>query len=397
MSPTAEGIEMTGKAVGLEERVRQRYEAAARGREAELCCPVDYDRRYLEVLPAEILERDYGCGDPSRHVQWGDTVLDLGSGAGKICYIAAQVAGPTGRVIGVDFNPEMLDLAERHRVAIGERLGYQNVEFRRGRIQDLALDLGLVERFLAQNPVSTLAGVEAFESFCARIRSEAPLVADESVDLVVSNCVLNLVRPTDKSSLFNEMHRVLRRGGRVAISDIVSDEDVPEDLQCDPDLWTGCISGAFREDRFLEEFERAGFHGIRIAGRGESPWRVVRGIEFRTLTVTASKGKEGPCLERNQAVIYRGPWRKVVDDDGHTLVRGQRTAVCDKTFGILTREPYTSQVIPVPPRIDVSPKAAAPFDCRRTALRHPKETKGEDFDLTQEPPPTVCGPEGGCC
>src|SRR5882757_11002771 len=95
----------------IERHVYERYERAARAQEPALCCPVEYDARYLEVIPAEILERDYGCGDPSRHLSTGETVLDLGSGSGKICYIAAQAVGPGGRVIGVDFNDEMLALA----------------------------------------------------------------------------------------------------------------------------------------------------------------------------------------------------------------------------------------------------------------------------------------------
>src|SRR5437660_1542566 len=134
-----------------------------------------------------------------------------------------------------------------------------------------------------------------------RLRREEPLVADESIDCVVSNCVLNLVRPEDKPRLFAEVFRVLRRGGRAAISDIVADEDVPADLQADPELWSGCISGALREDAFLAAFEAAGFHGIRLAERRAEPWRIVRGIEFRSVTVVAYKGKQGPCLERNQA------------------------------------------------------------------------------------------------
>jgi SAM-dependent methyltransferase len=84
-----------------ERAVRERYGAAARVREAALCCPVDYDARYLAAIPAEVIERDYGCGDPSRHVRGGDVVLDLGSGGGKICFIAAQLVGKQGRVIGV--------------------------------------------------------------------------------------------------------------------------------------------------------------------------------------------------------------------------------------------------------------------------------------------------------
>jgi SAM-dependent methyltransferase len=124
-----------------EDAVRARYSAAAQLRDAALCCPVDYDARYLEVIPDEVLERDYGCGDPSRYVRAGDAVLDLGSGGGKICFIAAQIVGPKGLVIGVDVNPEMLDLARGAAPRVAERVGYANVELRRGQIQDLALDL----------------------------------------------------------------------------------------------------------------------------------------------------------------------------------------------------------------------------------------------------------------
>ncbi|MEO1366979.1 MAG: methyltransferase domain-containing protein, partial [Acidobacteriota bacterium] len=117
--------------------VKERYGAAANAQEAQLCCPVDYDPRYLEAIPAEVIERDYGCGDPSRHLNPGETVLDLGSGTGKICFIASQVVGPEGRVIGVDMTPEMLDVARSSAPKVAENIGFANVEFRRGRIQDL--------------------------------------------------------------------------------------------------------------------------------------------------------------------------------------------------------------------------------------------------------------------
>src|SRR5262245_15409725 len=107
--------------LNLDEAVRERYSAAAHQSEPALCCSVSYDQRYLDVIPTEIIERDYGCGDPSRHVRRGEVVLDLGSGSGKICYIAAQVVGPSGRVIGVDCNDEMLALARRHQTGIGEQ------------------------------------------------------------------------------------------------------------------------------------------------------------------------------------------------------------------------------------------------------------------------------------
>lgn len=368
-----------------ERAVRERYAAAAKAREAALCCPIDYDPQYLKVIPEEVLERDYGCGDPSRHVREGDVVLDLGSGGGKVVFIAAQLAGPEGRVIGVDVNDEMLALARRAAPVVAERLGFANTEFRRGRIQDLSLDLDRLDAWLAQHPVTCGAELAALEAEQTRLRQAAPLVADASVDLVISNCVLNLVRDDDKRRLLQEIFRVLEVGGRIAISDIVSDESVPQHLKDDPELWSGCISGAFHELEFLRELEAAGFHGIAIDKWEREPFAVVEGIEFRSVTITAHKGKQGPCREANQAVIYAGPWKRVEDDDGHVLLRGERTAVCAKTFRILTSAPYTAQAIAVEPRLAIPEHERTGFDCSRITPRSPRETKGLAYHVTREP------------
>jgi ubiquinone/menaquinone biosynthesis C-methylase UbiE len=381
--------------IDVEEAVRQRYERAAREVEPGLCVPVSYDRSLLEVIPDEIIKRDYGCGDPSRYVKEGETVLDLGSGSGKGCYIIAQVVGPKGKVIGVDFNEEMLALARGHQDAIGRRLGYHNVEFRRGRIQNLRLDLDLVEQHLARHPVRSVSDLMNLREFEEKVSREQPLVPDGSIDVIVSNCVLNLVQPEDKRALFSEMYRVLRRGGRVAIADIVSDEPVPDHLKNDPELWSGCVSGAFQEEELLRAFEEAKFHGIRIEGMQE-PYQTIEGIEFRSMTITAYKGKEGPCIERNQAVIYRGPWKQVVDDDNHVLPRGSRIAVCDKTFQIYSKAPYQDEFILIPPREGIPLEQAGIFDCARTPRRHPRETKGMDYAVTQALS-SVCGPGTACC
>jgi SAM-dependent methyltransferase len=374
----------------LEEAVNARYTAAAARAEKTLCCPVSYDKRYLEVIPAEILERDYGCGDPSRYVREGDVVLDLGSGGGKICFIAAQIAGPKGRVIGVDMNPEMLALARHAAPLVADKVGFANVDFRRGRIQDLTIDLDRLDAWLARNPVCRSADLNALEATRERLR-QTPLVADASVDLVVSNCVLNLVRDADKRQLVREIFRVLRVGGRIAISDIVSDEPVPGSLKADPQRWSGCIAGAFHELELLHELEQAGFYGIAIERWEREPFAVVEGIEFRAATLTAHKGKEGPCYEANQALIYAGPWKRVEDDDGHVLERGVRTAVCAKTYSILTSAPYADETIGIPPRVMIPEAERKGFDCTRTTPRSPRETKGLEYRELREP----C--EGGNC
>ncbi len=339
--PSREGGLDPEDATQVAASVRERYSAGAQVREDELCCPVEYDPEKLAVLPAEIVERDYGCGDPSRFVREGEVVLDLGSGAGKICYLAAQVVGPEGRVVGVDMTPDMLELARRYRGEVAARIGWDVVEFHRGRIEDLALDLDRLDAWLAEHPVRTVEDLEALEAEKERLRREEPMVADESVDVVLSNCVLNLVAPGLKPRLFREVHRVLKRGGRAVISDIVADREVPEALQRDPELWSGCISGALEERAFLRAFEDAGFHGITVLARQAEPWKVVDGIEFRSVTVAAWKGTDGPCPDSGRSVIYLGPFREVHDDDGHVFVRGERTPVCDETADLLGREPYS--------------------------------------------------------
>jgi len=241
---------------------RNRYAEAAQNKEPALCCPVDYDPQYLQAIPAEVIEKDYGCGDPSKYLKSGETVLDLGSGTGKICFIAAQVVGPKGKVIGVDMTDAMLEVARRNAPLVARHIGYANVEFRKGMIQDLQSNL----------------------------ESDEPLIADESIDIVVSNCVLNLVEPNGKQQLFAEIYRVTKKGGRVVISDIVSDQPVPAAMQQDPELWSGCISGALTKVDFIMGFVAAGFDNVKTLKFDTTPWRTVAGIHFHAITIEASKG-----------------------------------------------------------------------------------------------------------
>jgi arsenite methyltransferase len=392
MNTSTESVPLRG-----ETAVKKRYSAAAKAPEAALCCPVEYNTEFLKIIPSEVIEKDYGCGDPSRHLEPGETVLDLGSGAGKICFIAAQVVGPKDKVIGVDMTDEMLEVARRNAPIVAERLGCANVEFRKGRIQDLGLDLEILDAELKKHPIANANTFLRAQELAADLRIKHPLVETESVDVVVSNCVLNLVEPQDKGRLFQEIFRVLKKGGRAVISDIVSDEDVPAAMQQDPTLWSGCISGALREDLFLKAFEEAGFYGIRLLKRGEKPWRTVEGIEFRSATVEAFKGKQGECWELNQAVVYRGPFREVLDDDGHRLRRGERVAVCDKTFNLYRKPPYAGHFEFIEPRVPVKLDQAKAFDCARTKLRLPRESKGMEYEATTEPSQCCDGGNGGCC
>lgn len=308
----------------MKNSVVERYTEGAEAVQPALCCPVDYDSALLAMLPREVIEKDYGCGDPSRYVEEGNVVLDLGSGSGKICYMAAQLVGDFGRVIGVDMNDEMLALARKYQADMAEKLGGDKVSFVKGQIQNLAVDL--------DNPDAT-----------------EPMIADNSVDLVLSNCVLNLVNDSDKKQLVGEIFRVVKPGGRIAISDIVADETIPEKLKLDPALWSGCISGSFLEDEFLDSFKQAGFLAVKCDKWDAEPWQVVEGIEFRSVTITAVKGADVACIDKGHAVIYKGPYAETTDDEGHVFYRGKRMAVCERTYHFLTDGPYADDFIGIAP------------------------------------------------
>jgi len=240
-----------------ESACHDRYSPAATTVEAALCCPVDYDAKWLKAIPQEVIDCDYGCGDPSKHVREGETVLDLGSGAGKICFIASQVVGERGKVIGVDMNDAMLGVANKFAPIVAETIGFANVEFHKGNIVQMQ-----------------------------------DIVDDNSIDVVVSNCVLNLVSNIEKPALFNELFRVVAPGGRAVISDIVANIDVPVEMQQDETLWSGCISGAMKDDAFVQAFADAGFDEISVVKHETDPWQTVSGIEFRSMTVVACKADE---------------------------------------------------------------------------------------------------------
>ncbi|MFV1997935.1 MAG: methyltransferase domain-containing protein [Acidiferrobacterales bacterium] len=372
--------------MNMQVEVQQRYAGGAKEAEAKLCCPVDYDASLLKLLPEEIIEKDYGCGDPSRYVREGDTVLDLGSGGGKICYMAAQLVGPAGCVIGVDMTDDMLALARKYQDEMVDKLGGCRVDFHKGYIQDLALDVDAMETYLAKHPVNSAADLAELQQWQRKQRQDKPLVEDNSIDLVVSNCVLNLVSDKEKQQLVEEIFRVLKPGGRVAISDIVSDEVVPTHLKQDSELWSGCISGAFQEQEFLKVFKDAGFLAVAYDKWDAKPWQVVEGIEFRSVTLTAVKSDDSPCLDYGHAVIYKGPHAEVRDDEDHIFPRGERMAVCERTFKFLTEsDAYGSDFIGIEP----AQRSDAKTFCAPGGTRRPvSETKGSAISG---------GSSNGCC
>lgn len=186
---------------------------------------------------------------------------------------------------------DMLQIARNNAPVVAENIGFANVEFRKGRIQDLALDFERLAVELSGTPLQGAEGYVEADAVADQLRSQSPLIADDSIDVVVSNCVLNLVSSAAKRRMFTEVFRVLKPGGRAVISDIVSNKEVLAAMQADEELWSGCISGALREDLFVKAFSDAGFRPVQILERQAEPWRVEQEIDFRSITLQAVKPK----------------------------------------------------------------------------------------------------------
>jgi len=323
---------------------------------------VNYLKKYMKNIPQSVIEKDYGCGDPTQGIKAGDVVLDLGSGAGKMCYLIAQQVGSNGKVFGLDSATEMISFANRHKEEFVRTVGYDNVEFVYGAIEKF--DKALLEKI-----------------------SDAD-VEKGVLDVVVSNCVLNLISDDIKPELFKKIFECLKEGGRLSFSDIVCDEMVPAQLKENEELWNGCIAGAFHEEKLIDMLKGIGFQGIEILKMDE-PRDIIENIEFRAITIQAFKPKSEKCYDHLQAVIYKGPFDRVNDDDGHEYVRGVRTAVCNKTFRVLKEAPYKDNFIFVEPRIEVEDKKK-PFDCGRSVVRTPREQKNGGFVKTMTRKKSCC-------
>jgi ubiquinone/menaquinone biosynthesis C-methylase UbiE len=222
----------------IKKKVREGYAKIAKQETTccgsiEVCCgkanspeeiskTIGYTEEQLQSVP-EGANLGLGCGNPTAiaSLQPGEVVLDLGSGAGFDCFLAANKVGPTGKVIGVDMTPEMLHKAREN----AKKAGYTTVEFRRGEIEKLPVE-------------------------------------DASVDVVISNCVINL--SPDKKKVFEETFRVLKSGGRLAVSDIVLLKDLPEKIKDSVEAYVGCISGAILKDQYLQLIKDAGFIDVTV-------------------------------------------------------------------------------------------------------------------------------------
>ncbi len=292
----------------ITQKVSDRYAKAASTGE-QMCCPTSYDMGHLKTfIPEEVLKISYGCGTPAglQTVRAGETVLDIGSGGGIDCFEASRLVGPSGRVIGLDMTDTMLEIARKNASVVATNLGYSasNVEFRKG-------------------------------------LADAMPVENDTIDLIISNCVINLA--PDKRKVFREMYRVARPGGRFTISDIVADQTVPQYLVHDTEKWGDCLSGALTLTDYMKGMTSAGFLGIHLVKF--SPWQVIDGIHFFSVTLTGYKLPPAVMTSSAKYATLRGPFSRVTDERGIVYERGVPRPIKSDEVLLLSSPPFTEHFL----------------------------------------------------
>jgi len=277
----------------------------------QACCTESTLARHADtiaLLPDELVAKHYGCGCPVPEDDLsGLTCLDLGSGAGVDAFILSRLVGPGGHVHGIDMTPEQLEVSRRHAPAVAERFGFAapNTTFHQGFIET------------------------------------AEAIADASVDLVISDCVINL--SPRKELVFQTIHRVLREGGELYVSDVVSDRRVPQRLADDPEMFAECLGGALYEHDLMDMLDDAGFRDARVVER-KPLQREAMGlpIVFESVTVRAHKFAQPldrRCEDYGQTATYLGTFprcpARFVLDDHHVFERGRPAPVCRNTARML--------------------------------------------------------------
>ena len=334
------------------EAILETYSKAATERDPGLCCPVDYQQEFspeeLQHIPEEVLKFNYGCGIPPelRRLEPGKSVLDLGPGLGRDCFIAARKVGPEGQVFGLDMSDEMLQKAERYKQTVVSRLGYDNLRFLKG-------------QFDVQIPLE-----------------------DSSIDVIFSNCVNNLA--LEKKTAYQEMLRILRPGSKLSFSDIVSYEPLPAKLRVNETAWADCVAGALCFQDLNQLLSEIGFQGVTL--KTDYLWQkgtqiveryfpttslkpeeleTITSVRLYSVTVEAYKpilDPNGPCYWKGHYALYDGPAKAyhLDPDPDHVFPAGVSMEVCEKTATVLKNKPHSSYFTVFEPEGEVEARLCVP-------------------------------------
>ncbi len=298
MTISREEIEKYYSTVSMKEHGEMATQTCACGPESM----PEHIRAIEAQIPEEIASRFYGCGSPLPPALEGCTVLDLGCGTGRDVFLASKLVGAEGKVIGIDMSEDQLSFAKSHQAEMAEKWGFDNVEFRKGYIEDLE-------------------GIE-----------------DNSIDVVISNCVINL--SPDKEAVFSEIYRVLKEGGELYFSDIFADRRVPEDINNNPLLVGECLGGAMYIEDFRRLMRKCGWEDFRYMTSSAATINnkeveaIIGNIEFTSRTIRAIKHPyiEDICEQYGQTAIYNGGIEGCENyfdlDDHHRFYKDLRLDVC---------------------------------------------------------------------
>ena len=314
--------------------VKEFYQAASAATQKDILNPVCYPEEAVAHIPPPFRFRGYGCGSPvlDAGLRAGETVLDLGCGAGVECFVAARLVGEKGRVLGVDMLESMLLRAARGAEGVAGNLGFRNLEFRKGYLEELP-------------------------------------IPDASIDVVLSNCVINL--SGHKRRTFGEIFRVLKPGGRLVISDVVCETEPDPDIKNNEDLRGACLAGALTQRDLFGLLAESGFAAARVLKR--FPYRVVQGHQFFSLTYEARKPADPKALK----VMYRGPFPAIVTGKGEILEVGITREIALDELPAHPESLFVFDDAGAITNMDVSPPACCPSEAPaccpppETTVSHP--------------------------